>query len=153
MCQTTSFAPRGLFLLPWTEGSAHHLAARKRTSLIDIFAEAEQVADYAAVEQGAVGVGVGEVGGLEVEVAELVEYRLRGLQLLVAERAKVENEAGSRLKLQLYRRALPLDDLRATNMTKGRECCFPKWQMRSRIEHQKKAHSAICAPPIAFSGL
>ena len=55
------------------------LGGEEAHCLIDVFAEAEQVADDAAVEEGAVGVGVGEVGGLEVEVAELVEYRLRGL--------------------------------------------------------------------------
>ena len=33
--------------------------------------EAEEVADYALVEVGAVGVGVGEVGGHEVAVAEV----------------------------------------------------------------------------------
>ena len=37
------------------------------------FVEVEEIADDAAVEEGAVGVGVGEVGGLELEGAELVE--------------------------------------------------------------------------------
>ena len=32
ICHTTSFAPRGRFLPPCTEGSAHHLAARRRTA-------------------------------------------------------------------------------------------------------------------------
>ena len=39
------------------------------------FVEVEEVADDAAVEEGAVRVGVGEVGGLEPEGAELVEDR------------------------------------------------------------------------------
>ena len=63
----------GADLPPWTDGSAHHLAARRRTAIIGGFVEAEEVADDAAVEEGAVGVGVGEVGGLELEGAELVE--------------------------------------------------------------------------------
>ena len=55
------------------------LGGEQAYCLIDVFIEAEQVADDTAVKEGAVFVGVGEVGGLEVEVAELVEYRLRGL--------------------------------------------------------------------------
>ena len=41
--------------------------------LVDLLAVAEEIADDAAVEEGAVGVGVGEVGGQKVLVAELVE--------------------------------------------------------------------------------
>ena len=46
---------------------------------------------YAAVDGG---FGVGEVGGHEVAVAEVVEYVLCGGKLVVRERAEVENGEG-----------------------------------------------------------
>ena len=63
-------------------------------SLIDAFVEAEQVADNAAVEQGAVGVGVGQVGGFQLPVAEVVEDGLGGGKLVVAEDAEVQDREG-----------------------------------------------------------
>ena len=59
------------------------------------FIEAEQVAADAAVEEGAVGIGVGEVGGLELEVTEFVENRFGAAELVVAEGVEVEH--GERL--------------------------------------------------------
>ena len=58
---------------------------------VGVFVEAQQVADYAAVQQGAVGVGVGQVGGHQVQLAELVEDALGGGKLPVAQGAEVED--------------------------------------------------------------
>ena len=41
--------------------------------LVDIFAEAQEIADDATVQEGAVGVGVCEVGGHQIFVPELLE--------------------------------------------------------------------------------
>ena len=54
-------------------------------SPVHVLAEAQQVADYPAVQQGAVGVGVGQVGGLQVEAAELVEDALADARCPVAQ--------------------------------------------------------------------
>ena len=62
--------------------------------LVDVVREAEEVADYALVEVGAVRVGVGEVCGHEVAVAEVVEYVLCGGELVVGEGAEVEDGEG-----------------------------------------------------------
>ena len=61
---------------------------------VHFLAEAQQVADDAAVQQGAVGVGVGQVGGQQVQLAKLVEDGLGGGKLLVAEGAEVEDGEG-----------------------------------------------------------
>ena len=50
-----NLAPGGRFLPAWTEGSAHHLADRRADGAVGVFVEAEEVADYTAVEEGAVG--------------------------------------------------------------------------------------------------
>ena len=47
-------------------------------SLVYVFVEARQVADYTAIQVGAVGVGVGQVGGFQLPVAEVVEDVLGG---------------------------------------------------------------------------
>ncbi len=57
--------------------------------LVDGFVEAEEAADDAAVEQGAVGVGVGEVSGLQVFVAEFFKNGLGGGELGVGEGSEV----------------------------------------------------------------
>ena len=87
-------ALRGLRLPPWTEGSAHHLAARRRTAWYMWWSKPSRSQSYALVEVGAVGVGVGEVGGHEVAVAEVVEYVLCGGELVVGEGAEVEDGEG-----------------------------------------------------------
>ena len=75
--------PLGRRLPPWTDGSAH--------GLVDGIVETQQVADHAAVEQGAVGGTVGEIGGFQLPVAELVEGQLCHHLFVVAEFADVEN--------------------------------------------------------------
>ena len=68
------------------------LGGEEAHCLIGVFAEAQQVADDTPVKEGAVFVGVGEVGRLQVEVAELVEYVARRFQLLVGGGADVEDK-------------------------------------------------------------
>jgi len=53
--------------------------------LVDILVEAQEIADYAPVQEGTIGVGVGEVSGHQVLVPELLEYRLGHKQLFVRE--------------------------------------------------------------------
>ena len=50
---------------------------------VDVLIKAQQIADHLAVEESAVGVGVGQVGGLEIFVAEVFEDGFRGGQLPV----------------------------------------------------------------------
>ena len=70
---------------------------------VGLFVEAQVVADDAAVEVGAVGVGVREVGGLQLFVAEFIEDELRHDELVVAE--GVEVQQGHELRLDHHRRA------------------------------------------------
>ena len=58
---------------------------------VSCFVEAEQVADDATVQEGAVGVGVGQVGGHEVAFAKVVEDVFGGGKLPVGKRAEVED--------------------------------------------------------------
>ena len=58
---------------------------------VGVLIEAEEVADDAPVQEGAVGVGVREVGGLQVFVTELVEDGLSRAQLLIREGAEVQH--------------------------------------------------------------
>ena len=61
---------------------------------VHLLVEPQQVADYAAVQQGTVGVGVGQVGGQQVQLAELVEDAIGGGKLLIPEGAEVEDGEG-----------------------------------------------------------
>ena len=60
--------------------------------LVSGVVEAEEIADDAPVQEGAVGVGVREVGGLQLFVSELVEDGLGRAQLLIREGAEVQTE-------------------------------------------------------------
>ena len=60
-------------------------------SLVYVFVEAQQVADYTAIQVGAVGIGVSQVGGFQLPVAEVVEDVLGGGKLVVAEGAEVQD--------------------------------------------------------------
>ena len=57
-------------------------------SLVYVFVEAQQVADYTAIQVGAVGIGVSQVGGFQLPVAEVAEDVLGGGKLVVAEGAE-----------------------------------------------------------------
>ena len=59
--------------------------------LIDGIVKAEEVADYLAVEEGAVGVGIGQVGRHQLTVAEVVEDGLGGVQPVIGEGAQVKD--------------------------------------------------------------
>ncbi len=65
------------------------LGGEAANAQVDVIVEAEHIAEHAPVEQGAVGICVRQVGGLEFLVAELIEYRLDGRQLLVRQGAEV----------------------------------------------------------------
>ena len=84
----------GTFFAAVDGGFGAPLFGEAADGLVDVLGEAEEVADYALVEVGAVGVGVGEVGGHEVAVAEVVEYVLCGGELVVGEGAEVEDIKG-----------------------------------------------------------
>ena len=64
------------------------LSGEAAHSLVYVFVEAQQVADYTAIQVGAVGVGVSQVGGFQLPVAEFVEDILGGGKLVVAEGAE-----------------------------------------------------------------
>ena len=51
-------------------GFSAPLGGEAAHSLVYVFVEAQQVADYTAIQVGAVGVGVGQVGGFQLPVAE-----------------------------------------------------------------------------------
>ena len=63
---------------------------------VDLLIEAEKVADDTAVEEGSVRVGVGEVGGHQILVAELVEDHFGHEQLFIGEAAEVKH--GERIR-------------------------------------------------------
>ena len=58
---------------------------------VSCFVEAEKIGDDATVEQGAVGVGVGQVGGHEVAFAKIFEDVLGGGKLFVRQGAEIED--------------------------------------------------------------
>ena len=66
---------------------------------VGVLVEAEEVADDAPVQEGAVGVCVREVGGLQVFVTELVEDGLSRAQLLIvrARRSRTGRESAERV--------------------------------------------------------
>ena len=72
------------------------LGGETADGLVDLLVEAEEIADDAAVEEGAVGVGVGEEGGEQVLLAELVENHFSHEKLLVGEAAEVKHGEGFR---------------------------------------------------------
>ena len=70
------------------------LGGEAADSCVGVLVETQQITDHAAVQQRPVRVGVGEVGGLQLFVPELVEDRLRHAQLLVTEGAEVKDGQG-----------------------------------------------------------
>ena len=63
-------------------------------AFVGFFVEAQEVADDAAVEEGAVGVGIRQVGRLKLFVSELVEDRFCRFQLIVAKGTEVQHSEG-----------------------------------------------------------
>ena len=58
---------------------------------VGLLLEAEELTDHSSVQKSTVGVGVRDVGGLQLHVPEFVENGLRGPQLLLFEGAEVKD--------------------------------------------------------------
>ncbi len=80
----------------WTLLPAMHrrlgapLGGKAADCFVDILAETEKIADDAPIQEGAIGVGVREVGGLKHLVSKLIEDSLSYIYLLLAESSGVQ---------------------------------------------------------------
>ena len=98
------------------------LGGQAADGAVHVLAKAQQGADYTAVQQGAVGVGVGQVGGQQVQLAELVEDAPGGGKLLVAKGAEVEDGEDFGLAVPEVWIASPAGRIRNTRIIPF--CCF-----------------------------
>ena len=72
------------------------LGGKLADSAVGVLIEPKQVAHHPTVQQGAVGVGVGQVGRPEVQFLELVEDGLGRGQLVIGKGTDIQDEEGFR---------------------------------------------------------
>ena len=67
------------------------LGGQATDGCVGLLVEAQELTDHSSIQKSTVGIGVGKIGGLQLDVPQFAEDGLRGALLLVAEGVEVQD--------------------------------------------------------------